>query len=73
MADAPSLLEQIRTAAVKRVLFLPHAVRQMSRPERMICIFEAREVLINGEMIEAYPNDPRGPSALLLGRGQGGR
>lgn len=28
-------LELIRKRAAQRVLFLPHAVRQMSRPERM--------------------------------------
>ena len=45
MAEAPSLPEEIRTAAVKRVVFLPHAARQMSRPERMISASESREVL----------------------------
>ena len=73
MTEKASLVEQIRTAAAKRVLFLPHAVRQMSRPARMISTTEVREVLITGEAIEEYPDDPRGPSALLLGRGSGGR
>jgi hypothetical protein len=73
MAERVRLVEQIRRAAAKRVLFLPHAVRQMSRPERMISTTDVREVLINGEAIEEYPDDPRGPSALLLGRGPGGR
>ncbi len=39
----------------------------------MISTTEVREVLITGEPIEEYPDDPRGPSALLLGRGPGGR
>jgi hypothetical protein len=73
MIEKMSLVEQIRTAAAKRVLFLPHAVRQMSRPERMISTAEVREVLIGGEAIEEYPDDPRGPSALLLGREPGRR
>jgi hypothetical protein len=74
MGAATSLLEQqIRTAAAKGVLFLPHAVRQMSRLERMISTAEVRDVLINGEVIEEYPDDPRGPSALLFGHGQAGR
>jgi hypothetical protein len=68
-----NLIEKIRTAATKRVLFLPHAVRQMSRPERMISTGEVREILAHGEAIEEYPDDPRGPSALLLGDGTGGR
>jgi hypothetical protein len=73
MTEKASLIGRIRTAAAKRVLFLPHAVRQMSRPERMISTTEVCEVLIDGEVIEEYPDDPRGPSALLLGRGPGGR
>ena len=68
-----TLVEQIRTVAAKRVLFLPHAVRQMSRPERMISTTDVRAVLTSGEVIEEYPDDPRGPSALLLGRAAGGR
>lgn len=73
MTDKTPLLEQIRTATLKGVLFLPHAVRQMSRPERMISTAEVHHVLITGDAIEEYPEDPRGPSALLLGFGPGGR
>lgn len=73
MTERPRLLEQIRAAVAKRVLFLPHAVRQMSRPERMISTAEVRDVLASGEVVEEYPADPRGPSALLLGRGPAGR
>jgi len=73
MTQAAGLLEQVREDAAKRVLFLPHAVRQMSRPERMIGTAEVRDVLLNGDVIEEYLDDPRGPSALLLGRGQAGR
>ena len=73
MTEKARLSEQIRTAAAKRVLFLPHAVRQMSRPERMISTRDVREVLFSGEAIEEYPDDPRGPSALLLGHGTDGR
>ena len=31
-----SILEQVKKAARRRVLYLPHAVRQMSHPDRMI-------------------------------------
>jgi len=31
-----SVLDEVRAAAAKRILFLSHAVRQMSRPSRMI-------------------------------------
>lgn len=65
----PGLVLVTSQHAALYVLFLPNAVRQMSRPERMISTAEVREVLMNGEVIEEYPDDPRGPSALLLGCG----
>jgi hypothetical protein len=68
-----SILDQIRAAATKRILFLPHAVRQMSRPSRMISHSEVEVVLTTGEIIEDYPEDPRGHSGLLLGFGDGSR
>ncbi len=67
------MLERVRIAAGKRLLFLPHAVRQMSHPERMITTAEVERVATMGELIEDYPNDPRGPSCLLFGRGENGR
>ena len=60
-------LEVIRRAARQRNLYLPHAVRQMSRPGRMITPTEVEAVLLNGEIIEDYPEDVRGHSCLLLG------
>jgi hypothetical protein len=65
----PGLVLVTSQHAALCVLFLPNAVRQMSRPERMISTAEVREVLMNGEVIEEYPDDPWGPSALLLGCG----
>jgi hypothetical protein len=66
-------LNQIRAAAQTKVLFLPHAVRQMLRPDRMISTSEVRQVIEQGEVIEDYPEDPRGHSCLMLGFGDGGR
>jgi hypothetical protein len=65
-------LEDVREAAQKRFLFLPHAVRQMFRPTRMIIAAEVETLALQGELIEDYPNDPRGHSCLLLGFGDGG-
>ena len=64
---AEKILEQVREAASKRVLFLPHAVRQMSRPDRMIAPSDVRRVIEGGTLIEDYPEDVRGHSCLLLG------
>ena len=67
------IVEQVRRAATKRLLFLPHAVRQMARPERMITTREVREIVEQGELIEDYPDDARGHSCLFHGRGNGQR
>jgi len=39
----------------------------------MISTAEVREVIRGGEVIEDYPEDPRGHSCLLLGCGDEGR
>ena len=72
MAGEP-ILEQVKRAARQRVLYLPHAVRQMSHSDRMITPAEVEHIVISGEVIEDYPQDPRGPRCLLLGVGEGGR
>ncbi len=63
------ILIQVRAAAQQKVLFLPHALRQMLRPDRMIRRAEVRRVITEGEVIEEYPKDARGHSCLLLGFG----
>lgn len=68
-----SVLDQVRAAAAKRILFLPHAVRQMIRPTRMISPAEIEVTITAGELIEDYPEDVRGHSCLLLGSGDSGR
>ena len=67
------IVEQVQRAAAKRLLFLPHAARQMARPERMITPGEVREIIEHGELIEDYPEDARGHSCLFHGRGNGNR
>ena len=67
------MIEDIRRAAKKRILYLPHALRQMLRPERMISAEEIRQVIHSGSMVEDYPDDPRGHSCLMLGFGVEGR
>ncbi|MEW6079094.1 MAG: DUF4258 domain-containing protein [Thermodesulfobacteriota bacterium] len=62
MAD---IVTRIRESAAKNVLFLPHAVRQMTNAERMISTKDIRNVIDNGKVIEEYPEDPRGHSCLL--------
>ena len=73
MSDESDTLARVREAAQKRLLFLPHALRQMSRPGRMITTSEVRNVIEHGEVIENYPDDPRGESCLILGHGESRR
>jgi hypothetical protein len=68
-----SVLDQVRAAAAKRILFLSHAVHQMSRPSRMISPAEVDAVIAAAELVEDYPEDMRGHSCLLFGPGDGGR
>lgn len=68
-----SILEQVRRAASQRLLFLPHTIRQMSRPDRMILTNEVEAIIRTGEVIEDYPEDARGHSCLILGFGRGDR
>lgn len=63
----------MRKAAAKMLLFLPHAVRQMNRPERMITETEVHEVVLLGTVIENYPEDVRGHSCLMAGETAAGR
>ena len=59
-------LKLIREKATQKILFLPHAVRQMSNANRMISTLEIRQVIFEGEIIEDYPEDARGHSCLML-------
>ncbi|MBE9012503.1 DUF4258 domain-containing protein [Pseudanabaenaceae cyanobacterium LEGE 13415] len=71
MAD--DILERVREAANKRLLFLPHTIPQMSRPDRMISTAEIERVVATGEIIEDYPEDARGHSCLMFGLGRDDR
>lgn len=73
MEKAEDLLTRVRQSAERKVLFLPHALRQMLRIDRMIMRAEVRRVVKEGCVIEEYPGDARGHSCLLLGLGDGRR
>lgn len=60
-------------AARKRILYLPHALDQMNRPERLITPKEVKRVIFDGEIIENYPEDSRGHSCLIFGFGNEAR
>ena len=66
-------LDLVRSRARQKLLFLPHAIRQMNHPDRMISTSEVRRIIFEGEIIEDYPEDARGYSCLMLGAGDMGR
>ena len=68
-----SFLELIRNRAQQHLLFLPHAINQMSREERLISPTDVRQVVFDGEVVEDYPEDSRGRSCLILGYAKDGR
>jgi len=73
MVNESEIRNLVRQATRKKRLFLPHALRQMTRPERMISTIEIQSVLENGEVVEDYTEDPRGHSCLMLGYGENRR
>ena len=72
-AKFDTILSAVRESAEKRIIFLPHAVRQMGRPDRLISTADIRSVIFEGEVIEDYPEDQRGHSCLMLGFDADGR
>ncbi len=73
MEGQSGIIDSVRNAARKKILFLPHAVRQMARPERLISPGDVRAVIDDGKLVEDYPDNSRGHSCLLLGLGKGNR
>ena len=73
MDNKADIVELVRIAAGNRILFLSHAIRQMSRPDRMITTADIRRIINEGEVIENYPEDARGHSCLILGVDDGQR
>lgn len=71
--NVDEFISSIRQAAAKRILYLPHTLQQIAKPERMITTDEIRSVIDHGEVIEDYPNDARGHSCLMLGFGTNNR
>jgi len=68
-----AFLGEILKVYRKKVLFTRHALNQMNLAERMILRKEVCEAIESDEVVEDYPNDPRGHSCLLMGRTREGR
>jgi len=68
-----AFVEDVLKAYRERVLFTRHALNQMNLSERMISRREVYEAIESDEVVEDYPNDPRGHSCLFMGRTREGR
>jgi len=51
----------------KGIKFTDHAFQVMYSAERMVTVDEVVEAARDGDIIEDYPDDPRGHSCLILG------
>lgn len=60
--------EKVIEAYQKKILFTTHALNQMNSPQRMISKDEIKEVITKRDIIEDYPDDPRGHSCLMIGK-----
>ena len=65
------ILDRVRASAARRILYLPHAIKAMTRPTAIIARSEVEAVLLRGEVIEDYPEDVRGGSCLMLATPEG--
>ena len=71
---SPADLDAIRHAlAGGKVVFGPHARREMAGENPTLLPAEIEEAVAGGEIIEDYPDDPRGPCCLILGFSGPGR
>lgn len=61
-----NIADQIKQAANKNVIYTAHAVDEMNTEEELITTEEVRQVVLNGEIIEDYPEDKRGHSCLMF-------
>lgn len=65
-------IERIRSVTrLGRLFYTDHAVRRMA--ERGIDEQEVRQTILNGEIVEEYPDDRYSPSCLIYGRTDRGR
>ncbi|MFZ3091552.1 MAG: DUF4258 domain-containing protein [Nitrospirota bacterium] len=57
----------IKQSAEKKIIYTIHALDEMNAEDEIITIGEVRFVVLNGEIIEDYPEDKRGHSCLMFG------
>lgn len=61
-----SFLDKIKEAARRKIIYTEHAIDRMNAETEMITPEEVRQVILEGEIIEDYPDDVRGHSCLMF-------
>lgn len=62
-----NFVDLIKESAEKKIIYTFHALDEMNEEDEIITTDEVRLVVLNGEIIEDYPDDKRGHSCLMLG------
>lgn len=65
-------ISSIRKAVLREQYEISHHAEQERRNDNLF-IEDIEAAILNGEIIESYPDDPRGPSCLVCGRSKTGR
>lgn len=60
-------IDSIKQSANKKIIYTIHALDEMNAEDEMITTKEVKHIIINGEIIEDYPEDKRGHSCLMFG------
>ncbi len=68
-----SFINDVRTVAKRKIIYTEHAFDEMNKEEDIITAGEVKEVILEGEIIEDYPEDKRGHSCLMVGYSNKGR
>jgi len=63
----------VKRSAERRVLYSLHALDEMNAEIEIITTAEIRHVILNGAIIEDYPEDKRGHSCLMFAKTEKGR
>ena len=61
-----NIVDQIKRVAINKIIYTAHAVDEMNAEEELITVEDVRQVVLNGEIIEDYPEDKRGHSCLMF-------
>jgi hypothetical protein len=62
-----NILNRVKQSAKKKIIYTLHALDEMNAEDEMITTDQVRQVILNGEIIEDYPEDKRGHSCLMFG------